>query len=99
MWIALAAEVTNLHAVGLGVICRSLPGFEVDGISAAARVTKQIPTACPEEWEGLLEKVSLTNFTSPPSGRLAAVDGESHPKRSKEQEYKESPTHCGRMEC
>ena len=62
VWIALAAEVTNLHTVGPGVICRSLPGFEVDGISAAARVTKQIPTACPGAWERFLEKENLQKF-------------------------------------
>ena len=99
VWIALAAEVTNLHTVGPGVICRSLSGFGVDGISAAARVTKQIPTACPGDWEGFLEKVNLSNSTSPPSGRLSAVDGESHLKRTKKEEHEESPTHRGHMEC
>ena len=67
----------------------------MDGISAAARVTKQIPTACPVEWEGLLEKVSLTNFTSPPSGRLAAVDGESHSSGRNNKNIKKVPLIVG----
>jgi len=37
VWIALVAEVKNLHTVGLGVICRSLPGLEVGGMFGSCR--------------------------------------------------------------